>query len=240
VNRTAAQAPRLIARGLSFAYPGRDGRAGFSLEVPELELGAGEAVALIGPSGSGKSTFVHLLAGLLQPRSGELQVGGRAIGSAGESDRRAWRRDAVGLVFQDLELLEYLSAEDNVLLAARLRDGRAGEAQRARAASLLEQAGLTERRRAKPARLSGGERQRVAVCRALLGEPDLLLGDEPTGSLDPATGLQVLDLLFAERERRGASLLMITHDHSLLPRFDRVWTTRFSAPGRAVLEERAG
>jgi len=195
-------------------------------------------VALIGPSGSGKSTFVHLLAGLLQPASGELRVAGRSIGSASDAERRAWRRDEVGLVFQDLELLEYLSAEDNVLLAARLRGGRLTSAQRERAAALLERAGLGERRRAKPASLSGGERQRVAVCRALLGRPDLLLGDEPTGSLDPTTGRQVLDLLFDERAERGASLLMITHDHSLLERFDRVWTTRFSAPGRAVLEER--
>lgn len=240
MSEAAPRAPRLVAQRLSFVYPDRAGQAGFALEAPDLELGTGEAVALIGPSGSGKSTFVHLLAGLLQPGAGELQVGGRALGRASESERRAWRRDAVGLVFQDLELLEYLSAEDNVLLGARLRDGRLDAPLRARAASLLEQAGLTERRRAKPARLSGGERQRVAVCRALLGEPDLLLGDEPTGSLDPATGLQVLDLLFAERERRGASLLMITHDHSLLPRFDRVWTTRFSAPGRAVLEEVEG
>ncbi len=230
--------PRLTARGLTFAYPGRDGRPGFALEAPDLELRAGEAVALIGPSGSGKSTFVHLLAGLLQPDAGELHVGGHAIATAGDGERRAWRREEVGLVFQDLELLEYLSAEDNVLLAARLRAGRVGPAQRERARALLDRAGLAERRKAKPARLSGGERQRVAVCRALLGEPDLLLGDEPTGSLDPTTGRQVLDLLFEERASRGASLLMITHDHTLLSRFDRVWTTRFSAPGRAVLEER--
>lgn len=240
MNEVATGAPRLVARDLSFAYPGREGRAGFALEVPGTELRAGEAVALIGPSGSGKSTFVHLLAGLLQPGGGELRVAGRDIGAAGDSERRAWRRDEVGLVFQDLELLEYLSAEDNVLLAARLRGGRLSPTQKERAAGLLERAGLGDRRGAKPARLSGGERQRVAVCRALLGEPDLLLGDEPTGSLDPTTGSQVLDLLFDERQRRGASLLMITHDHSLLPRFDRVWTTRFAAPGRAVLEEVEG
>lgn len=238
MSSTDTQAAYLSAKGLQFRYPAQSGRGGFELAVPDLELRSGEAVALIGPSGSGKSTFVHLLAGLLLSQSGDLSADGCSIGQLSDNERRAWRRQRIGLIFQDLELLEYLSAEENVLLSARLSQGRPSAEARQRTGALLDRAGLADRKRSKPARLSGGERQRVAVCRALLNGPPLLLGDEPTGSLDPNTGRQVLDLLFAERDERGASLLMITHDHSLLERFDRVWATRFEAPGKALLEER--
>ncbi|MEZ5965230.1 MAG: ABC transporter ATP-binding protein [Planctomycetota bacterium] len=205
---------------LRFGY----GPGAFVLDLPRLRLDAGEVVACIGPSGSGKTTLVNLLAGIDVPQSGSVRLDGVAMSALPDAARRAFRLARIGLLFQELELLDYLSALDNVLLPFHLA-GRAAVtaarigAARALAASMGLTPPLLERR---PAQLSQGERQRVALCRALVTEPSLVLCDEPTGNLDPRTATTVLDLLLDEVRRRGATLLMVTHDHALLPRFDRV------------------
>ena len=195
--------------------------APFELRVANLELRAGEAVACIGPSGAGKTTLVHLLAGILTPDSGEVTLAGKRLDELGESERRAQRASQVGLVFQEFELLDYLSALDNMLLPIRLGKGDLAAA-RTRALDLAESLGVRDLLQRVPQRLSQGERQRVAIARALIASPALVLCDEPTGNLDPKTAGSVLDLLLSQGRERGAALLMVTHDHSLLGRFDRV------------------
>ena len=193
---------------------------GFRLAVDRFELAAGERVACIGPSGSGKTTLVNLTAGILTPARGRIVALGQELTRLDDRARRRFRRSSIGLVFQELELVEYLSARDNVLLPCWI-DGSPKRADREHAEELAAALGLTDLLDRKPARLSQGERQRVAIARALVTEPPLVLCDEPTGNLDPDTGRRTLDLLFDEAERRGTTVLFVTHDHSLLERFDR-------------------
>lgn len=203
-------------RNLRFAYP-----AGFALEVPRFDLSPGERVAVIGPSGSGKTTLLALIAGIAQPDAGDIAVGGVAVQAMGDRARLEWRRTRLGQVFQDFQLIEYLGVLDNILHPCRLGPGLPlTPARRDRARHLARAAGLGARLDHKPAALSQGERQRVAVCRALLTEPELVLADEPTGNLDPAAKTLVLDMILD----RGAphAVLAVTHDHALLDRFDRM------------------
>lgn len=203
---------------LSFRYPG-----GFALEIPSLRVGRGEKVALIGRSGAGKSTLLKLIAGILAPARGSVTVDGTALHALGEAARRRFRITRIGFVFQELELLDYLDLLDNIVQPYRINPALAlTDAVRQRARALAAETGLAGKLGHKPRALSQGERQRAAVCRALLTEPELLLADEATGNLDPGNKVQVLDLLFRAAERRRASLLAVTHDHELLPRFDRV------------------
>ena len=202
------------------SFPG-----GFRLAIERLALAPGERVACIGPSGSGKTTLVHLTAGIVRPDAGRVCALGQDLTRLDDAARRRFRRTSIGLVFQELELVEYLSARDNVLLP-RWIEGRPGPVDREHAAALAAALGLTQLFGRKPAQLSQGERQRVAIARALVTEPPLVLCDEPTGNLDPDTGRRTLDLLFAEAERRGTTILFVTHDHSLLARFDRTIDVR--------------
>jgi ABC-type lipoprotein export system ATPase subunit len=179
--------------------------------------------------GSGKTTLLHLMAGILAPRRGSVVTDGVELSALGDAERRAFRVARVGLVFQEFELLEYLSVLDNVLLPYRIHPGLPlVPGVRSRALALTERMGIGDHLRRRPRHLSQGERQRAAVCRALLPEPPLLLADEPTGNLDPANKARVLDLLFEEVdlfeevERRGTTLVAVTHDHELLDRFGRV------------------
>ncbi|MCO6454142.1 MAG: ATP-binding cassette domain-containing protein [Pirellulaceae bacterium] len=203
---------------LEFRYP----HDAFRLRVPELTILRGETVALVGPSGSGKTTLLNLVAGISLPRSGSVRTGGVALATLGPAGRRRFRIRHLGLVFQEFELLDYLNVLDNILLPCRITGTiRLGAAHRARAIQLAEQLGISDKLRRPVRRLSQGERQRVAVCRALLLEPPLLLCDEPTGNLDPANKRHVLDLLFDYVHHSGTTLLTVTHDVELLPRFER-------------------
>lgn len=200
-----------------FRYRGGD----FSLSVPELRLEAGERVAVIGPSGSGKTTLLHLMAGIALPEHGRVTTTGTEISALGDSARRAFRAQHVGLVFQEFELLEYLSVLDNILLPYRINpslplDGAA----RDRARELADRVGLAPKLARPIRRLSHGERQRVALCRALVADPALILADEPTGSLDPRSKERALELL--KEFCVDATLIVATHDHALLPQFDQV------------------
>ncbi len=204
---------------LGFRYSEGD----FALRIPELQVARGEALAFVGPSGSGKTTLLHLIAGIAAATQGRVVTAGVEVSTLSEAARRDFRVAAIGLVFQEFELLEYLSVFDNVLLPYRINstlrlDGRVRE----RTRELAERLGIAKLLGRRPAQLSQGERQRAAVCRALVVDPPLLLADEPTGNLDPANKLRVLDLLFDVARERGATLVTVTHDRELLPRFDRV------------------
>ncbi len=206
-------------RDLRFGY----GEGDFRLHVPQLSVKDGEALALIGPSGSGKTTLLHLIAGIAVPQSGEVVTGGVEVSRLADRERREFRIRNIGLVFQEFELLEYLNVLDNVLLPYRIHSAlRIDPAVRERARRLADEVGIGALLDRYVTRLSQGERQRVAICRALVTEPAILLADEPTGNLDPESKERVLDILFACAGRTGATLVAVTHDHDVLPRFERV------------------
>ena len=210
--------PIVRIEGLRFRYP----NGGFELDVPRLEVARGDHVAIVGPSGSGKTTLLHLIAGIETPQRGRVHSVGTAVHTLGDAARRGFRIQRVGLVFQEFELVDHLSVLDNVLLAYRVHPAlRLDAAVRARAEEIAAELGLGDRLGRRATRLSQGERQRVAVCRALVTEPELLLADEPTGNLDPGNKERVVELLLENAEARGATLVVVTHDHSLLPRFAR-------------------
>lgn len=204
---------------LEFQYETGD----FRLEVPELTVPKGTSAAVIGPSGSGKTTLLNLVAGIALPSAGCVVVGGRQVSSLGDAARREFRIRKIGLVFQEFELLEHLNVLDNILLPYRISSSlRLDGAVRDRAAALAGEVGISDKLGRYVRRLSQGERQRVAVCRALLTEPDLLLCDEPTGNLDPVNKENVLDILFNYAAASRTTLLAVTHDHELLGRFEKV------------------
>jgi len=204
---------------LSFRYP----RSDFQLTIPALRLEPGEKVAVVGPSGTGKTTLLNLIAGITVPDAGTIQIGQEHVSGANDAARRALRAAKIGFVFQDFALLEYLSARENILFPYRIAAGaRIDAAARARAEELAVSCGLSGKLDRKPGALSQGEQQRVALCRALIMQPELVLADEATGNLDPANKTAILDLLFERTSDHNATLLAVTHDHELLPRFDRV------------------
>jgi len=195
----------------------------FCLRVPQLAIERGAAVAVIGPSGSGKTTLLNLISAIAVPRAGSVVTNGVEVSRLADVARRDFRVTHVGLVFQEFELLEYLNVFDNILLPYRINPSlRLDEQVRRRAADLARHVGMEDKLNRFASHLSQGEKQRVAVCRALLPEPSLLLADEPTGSLDPANKHRVLDILFDYAQRHRATLVTVTHDHELLARFDRV------------------
>jgi putative ABC transport system ATP-binding protein len=200
---------------------------GISLTIPR-----GQSVAVVGPSGSGKSTMLMVMAGLERPTSGRVRVAGQDLGALDEDQLALFRRRTVGIVFQAFHLIPTMTALENVAVPLEFA-GDADAFQHAQAR--LETVGLGHRLTHYPGQLSGGEQQRVALARAFAAEPPLLFADEPTGNLDTGTGQQIIDLLFDLRARRGATLVLITHDRELAARCDR--TLRLN-DGRIVAEER--
>ena len=214
--------------GLRFAY----GEGGFALAVDELSIAAGDQVACIGPSGTGKTTLIHLIAGIEVPDAGTITLDGTEISRLSDEERRAQRIRKIGMVFQRFELLDYLDGLDNILLpfliSAHLE---LDEAARAQALELARATQIEDILQRRPQRLSQGERQRVALCRALVTRPKVVICDEPTGNLDPDTAGVIVDLMFEQVQARAATLLMVTHDHGLLDRFERVVDMRELALG---------
>jgi ABC-type lipoprotein export system ATPase subunit len=215
--------------GLEFLFPHSD----FRLAVSALDIADGERLAIVGPSGSGKTTLLHLIAGILVPTHGTIRVGKQSVSSLGDAARRALRVTRIGLVFQSFELVSYLDVFENILLPYRLNPAlslTSGTSQRVE--QLAAETGIAHRLRYFPHRLSHGEKQRVAICRAMLPEPPVLLADEPTGNLDPTAKQHVVDLLFQQVQRTGGTLVMVTHDTEIAGRFSRVINCReFSAGG---------
>jgi putative ABC transport system ATP-binding protein len=216
----------LRARGLRKAYGEGEGLVR-AVDGVDLDVAAGETVAVMGPSGCGKSTLLHLLGGLDRPSEGEVWLNGRRIDDIREKALARMRRTDVGFVFQSFHLMEELTAVENVELPALLA-GRSPRAARHRALTLLEEVGLAERARFLPYELSGGQRQRVAVARALSNEPLAVLADEPTGNLDSAATLDVLRL-FERLHEAGQTLVIVTHDARIAATADRMITMRDGA-----------
>jgi len=216
------RSPLISIDQLLFTYAQVE-RHAFSLKVDRLEIGNSEHVACIGPSGTGKTTLINLIAGILTPECGRITFDGTTISNLDDARRRALRISSIGLVFQEFELLEYVTALDNILLPYLISDTlRRTPDIRVRAARLAESMRISHVLHRRPKRLSQGERQRVAICRSMITEPKLIIADEPTGNLDPETADITLDLLFNEIRKRDATLLMVTHNHSVLDRFQRI------------------
>jgi putative ABC transport system ATP-binding protein len=194
----------------------------------DLKVPAGEAVAIVGPSGSGKSTLLMVIGGLERATEGRVEVVGTELGRLDEDGLARLRAANIGIVFQSFHLVPTMTALENVALPLEFLDH---DNAFAAARTALAEVGLSHREAHFPGQLSGGEQQRVAMARALAPNPALILADEPTGNLDLATGAQVMDLLFALKERTGATLLLITHDRSLAKRCDRIVSL---ADGRIV------
>jgi putative ABC transport system ATP-binding protein len=205
----------LQLRGLRYAYATPDGKTRPVLDLPSFSLAPGSQVALEGSSGSGKTTLLNLIAGLLKAAPGMVTLDGQDLGALDESDRDALRGRLIGLVQQTFNLLQGLTAFENVTLAQRL--GGAYDPERAEA--LLKRVGLGDRLEDLPGRMSVGQQQRVAVARALACKPALILADEPTGNLDAATGREVLALLRGAAKESGAALLLVSHDPAVLKQF---------------------
>lgn len=209
----------LEVRRLSHRYG--DGKAAVTaLDNVSFSLDQGLLLAVLGPSGSGKTTLLSVIAGLLTPTSGEVILDGQEVHLQTAREAARFRRQNIGIVFQEYHLIPYLTARENLLLVPHLRGGTTGE-DRARADALLGEFGLGERARHKPAELSGGERQRVAIARAFMNEPKVMLVDEPTSHLDTERGRQVLELLRDHIHGRAMTCVMVTHDQRMTDQADQ-------------------
>jgi putative ABC transport system ATP-binding protein len=214
----------LILRQLSRSF--REGsREHCVLDHADARIESGTTVAVTGRSGSGKSTLLNLVSGIDHADSGSIELDGRDIGALREPERTLFRRKNIGFVYQFFNLVPTLDVEENVRLVLELNGVRGAEAKQ-RSAAILQEVGLGDRLRSAVDKLSGGEQQRVAVARALVHEPRVLLADEPTGNLDEETARQIVPLLFSLVRRRGATLLMVTHDRALAANADRILEMR--------------
>ncbi|GAA3540871.1 ABC transporter ATP-binding protein [Kribbella ginsengisoli] len=215
-DQYSAQPPVLAGRGLVKYYGDVVGLAGVDVQVR-----AGEALAVMGPSGNGKTTLLHVLAGILSPDQGEVWLGNDRVDQLNDAARTVLRRRRLGFVFQDNQLLAELPADENVALPLMV-DGVSRREAIKRARATLAQVGLANEAGRRPGELSGGQAQRVAIARALVGEPQAVFADEPTGALDAATGAQVIDLLVGAATHRGAAVVVVTHDDAVAARCHRV------------------
>jgi putative ABC transport system ATP-binding protein len=227
------QPPLIDVTGLSKKVSDASGELTI-LDDIHFTVRSGSTVALVGASGSGKSTLLGLLAGLDLPSSGKVLINGTDLYALDEDGRAALRKSQLGFVFQSFQLLSHLTALENVMLPLELR---ADPGARQKAEQMLGRVGLSQRLRHYPKFLSGGEQQRVALARAFVTDPPLLLADEPTGSLDAATGEAVIDLMFTLNREQGSTLVLVTHDPSIAARCERTLTI---AAGRLVADSAQG
>jgi len=230
VNATATPTAVVSARDVTRRY-GEGDAAVDALRGVTLDIVPGQFAAVMGPSGSGKSTLMHILAGLDKPTSGTVEIAGTDITDLSDSRLTLLRRHQVGFIFQFFNLLPMLSAEENILLPLRL----AGESiDRTWADAVIDQVGLSDRRKHRPSELSGGQQQRVAIARALASRPAVLFADEPTGNLDSSTSGEILKLLREMVTQYGQTMVMVTHDANAAAMADRVL---FLADGQIVRDQ---
>jgi putative ABC transport system ATP-binding protein len=225
--------PAVELRGVAKVYREGDGERVVFRDVDAV-IGAGQIAVLVGRSGSGKSTLLNLISGIDAPSAGTIVVDGTDLTALAEPARTIFRRERIGFIFQFFNLIPLLTVEENLLLPLELtrRDGRAG---RARARDLLARVGLADRAHSYPDRLSGGEQQRVAVARALVHDPALVLADEPTGNLDAETAAVVVDLLDRLVRELGTTVVMVTHSRDVVGVADRVFVVQH---GHLIEQER--
>jgi putative ABC transport system ATP-binding protein len=212
-------APALCLDGVRLAYPQPGLAPMIALDVPELAVRAGSRVGIAGPSGSGKTSLLHLISGIERPSAGRILWNDADLAAMSENARDRWRREHVGLVFQEFHLFPGLSALANVLLPLRFDHLRVPPEMAERAKALLAEVGVASPDRSADV-MSRGERQRIAIARALLRAPRILLADEPTANLDAETGAAVAELLVERAAAAGATLIVISHDQALLERLD--------------------
>ncbi|MEU8764548.1 ABC transporter ATP-binding protein [Streptomyces sp. NPDC048659] len=212
----------LVLDGVTLTYPDGDGRL-TALDAVSLDVPAGTLTAVVGPSGSGKSSLLAVAATLVTPDSGRVVVAGTDVGPLGPAAKAELRREKIGIVFQQPNLLPSLNAVEQLEVMAHL-SGRAGRDARARGLELLGAVGLADQAHKRPHQLSGGQRQRVNIARALMNEPSVLLVDEPTSALDHERGAAVMELLAGLTRERGTSTVLVTHDRTHLGRADRTVT----------------
>ena len=204
---------------LRFRYP----RSDFLPDLPRLNVAKGEKVAIVGPSGCGKTTLLNLMAGIVVPDSGSVSVDEKPVSSLSDSERRNFRIAGIGMVFQQFELVEYLDAKENILLPFSInRTLKLDSTVREKALALAQAMGLGEKLKRRATQLSQGEQQRVAICRAMITNPKIILADEPTGNLDPRNKLLILDLIFQQADQNNQTLVVVTHDMGILSGFDRI------------------
>ena len=204
---------------LKYSYPNSD----FNLAVGTLSIEKGSRTAVIGPSGFGKTTLLNLIAGILQPQKGDVKVNGTNVSQLSDSERRNFRIREVGFVFQDFKLLEYLNVLDNILLPFRInRSLEISKDVKSVAKDTAASLNIEDKLRKHPSRLSHGERQRVAICRALVNKPAIILADEPTGNLDPDNKAHIMQILFDYVDNYNSTLVTVTHDHELLKGFQQI------------------
>ena len=220
MNDGSAESPILRARAVNKTVPTAEGDLCI-LDDVDFQAAAGESVAVVGASGSGKTTLLGILAGLDLPSAGDVWLDGDEITALSEEQRARVRGRCIGFVFQTFQLIESLSALENVMLPSELRGDASA---RDDASQFLARVGLAERVTHYPRELSGGEQQRVAIARAFASRPKVLFADEPTGNLDTATGARVIDLLFDLNVESGTTLVLVTHDAALADRCDRIVT----------------
>ncbi|WP_330333442.1 ABC transporter ATP-binding protein [Streptomyces sp. NBC_00536] len=212
----------LLVHDVTLTYPDGDARL-TALDAVRLEVPAGTLTAVVGPSGSGKSSLLAVAATLVTPDSGKVVVAGEDTAALGAADKARLRRERIGIVFQQPNLLPSLTAAEQLQVMAHL-SGRPSRQLRRRALELLDAVGLSDKADRRPHQLSGGQRQRVNIARALMNEPSVLLVDEPTSALDHERGAAVLDLLVTLTRERSTATVLVTHDHAHLERMDRTVT----------------
>ncbi len=204
---------------LTFSYEAQ----GFELNIPQLSIAEGKHVAIVGPSGCGKTTLAYLISGIHVPSGGNVDIGRDSITRMTDGQRRDFRISNIGFIFQEFELLEYLRVEENIILPYLLNASlELDKAVYERARSLAESVGLGDKLHRYPGELSQGEKQRLAICRALITDPCIIMADEPTGNLDDGNTDTIMDLIRNQARRSDATFVMITHERHLLDRFDDV------------------
>ena len=206
-------------KDIKYSYPNSD----FHLSIDQINIEQGNKTAVIGPSGFGKTTMLNLIAGIIMPDEGKITISETDINLLPDDDRRNYRLANIGFVFQDFKLIEYLNVLDNIILPSRINKVLSLTKElRERAIELAESLNIGDKLNKFPNKLSQGEKQRVAICRALLNNPSIILADEPTGNLDPENKKHILNILFEYVEKFNSTLITVTHDHELLNGFESI------------------